>query len=238
MGKIVDNTLILNRIKKHFKFKNDAEFARFLDIKPNTLSNWYTRNSIDYQKIITKCEDIDANWLLTGEGDMIKKEDDKVMQVSEPGLNHRKTKDAMITTQRIPVYNLDATMGLVPLIDNNGIDERKILDYIAIPDLPACDGATYASGDSMYPLIKAGDLVAYKHINLDPSAIFFGEIYLLAVRIDDNSTYKTIKFVHKSELGPDYIKLVSQNQHHEDKDVHLKQITAIALVRASMRIHN
>lgn len=72
MGIFLDNSLILNKIKSYYKFKNDAEFARFLEIKPNTLSNWYSRNSIDYQKIITKCVDIDANWLLTGKGEMLK----------------------------------------------------------------------------------------------------------------------------------------------------------------------
>ncbi|MDK7375825.1 S24 family peptidase [Weeksella virosa] len=129
-------------------------------------------------------------------------------------------------------------MGLVPMINESGIDEDKILDFISIPDLPACDGATYASGDSMYPLLKAGDLIAYKRIPLDPNMIFYGEIYLLSIKIDDCSTYKTIKFVQKSELGPDYLRLVSQNQHHSPMDIELKQIAAIALVRASIRIHN
>ena len=51
MGSNIDNSLILNKIKSHYDFKNDAEFARFLDIKPNTLSNWHSRNTIDYTKV-------------------------------------------------------------------------------------------------------------------------------------------------------------------------------------------
>ena len=53
MGTIIDNSLILSKIKSYLGLKNDAEFARFLEIKPNTLSNWYSRNTIDYNKIIT-----------------------------------------------------------------------------------------------------------------------------------------------------------------------------------------
>lgn len=68
----MDKSLILKQIKEHYKFKTDGEFADFLGIKQNSLSNWSTRNSIDYDRIISKCEDIDANWLLTGKGEMLK----------------------------------------------------------------------------------------------------------------------------------------------------------------------
>lgn len=71
----MDKSLILKQIKEHYKFKTDGEFANFLGIKQNSLSNWSTRNSIDYERIISKCEDIDANWLLTGKGSMLKNDD-------------------------------------------------------------------------------------------------------------------------------------------------------------------
>jgi|SRR5690606_5573934 len=60
-----DKTLILNKIKLHYGFKSDAEFARFLGIKANSLSNWYKRNTIDYDLVFTKCEDINLEWLLS-----------------------------------------------------------------------------------------------------------------------------------------------------------------------------
>lgn len=72
MNEKIDNSLILNKIKSHYGIKSDAIFASFLGIKPNTLSNWRNRNTIDYTLLITKCEDIDANWLLTGKGEMLK----------------------------------------------------------------------------------------------------------------------------------------------------------------------
>lgn len=66
-------TLILNKIKLHYGFKSDAEFARFLEIKPNSLANWYSRNTMDYERVFSKCEDIDANWIFTGEGEMLRR---------------------------------------------------------------------------------------------------------------------------------------------------------------------
>lgn len=63
---------ILNKLKTHFNLKSKAAFARFLGIKPQTLSTWYTRNTFDLELLYFKCVGVDANWLLTGEGDMLK----------------------------------------------------------------------------------------------------------------------------------------------------------------------
>ena len=62
----MDKSLILNRIKLYLKLKNDKDLAAFLGIKPNVLSNWYKRDSIDYDIIFTKCDFIDKNFLIDG----------------------------------------------------------------------------------------------------------------------------------------------------------------------------
>jgi hypothetical protein len=64
----LDKGLILSRIKFHYKFKSDAQLARFLGLGTNTLANWYTRNTINYDLIFTKCEELNPNWIITGEG--------------------------------------------------------------------------------------------------------------------------------------------------------------------------
>ncbi|MGV4380988.1 helix-turn-helix domain-containing protein, partial [Ornithobacterium rhinotracheale] len=83
----MDKSLILNKIKLHLNLNSDTEFAKFLGIKPQVLSNWRARNTFDTELIYTKCEDVDANWLLTGEGEMLKspiKQKEPVQQVVEP----------------------------------------------------------------------------------------------------------------------------------------------------------
>jgi len=67
-----DKEVILSEIKSHYKIKTDADFARFLGIKPQTLSSWYSRNVFDIELLYAKCVDIDANWLLTGKGEMLR----------------------------------------------------------------------------------------------------------------------------------------------------------------------
>ena len=72
MSKKIDKSLILNKIKLHYQFKNDAEFARFLGIKPQTLASWHTRNTFDIDLLYAKCELIDGNWLLSGKGEILR----------------------------------------------------------------------------------------------------------------------------------------------------------------------
>lgn len=75
---IIDKVLILSKIKKHYSFKSDAAFARFLDIKPQTLATWYSRNTFDIELLYAKCEGIDGNFLLSGEGEILKNPAEKL----------------------------------------------------------------------------------------------------------------------------------------------------------------
>lgn len=72
MSIILDKSLILNRIKLHYGFNSDAEFARFLEIKPQTLSSWYSRNTFDIELLYAKCVDINPEYFFTGKDPFLK----------------------------------------------------------------------------------------------------------------------------------------------------------------------
>lgn len=57
-------------IKGYKGFKEDAEVARFLNIKPKTFAASKSRNSIPYEELVAFCnqENISINWLLAGVG--------------------------------------------------------------------------------------------------------------------------------------------------------------------------
>lgn len=76
---------ILERIKKHYKLKNNAELARYLEVAPTTISSWIARNSVDYDRIFSKCEDMDLIWLLTGETTKNQKEENEKNTKAEDG---------------------------------------------------------------------------------------------------------------------------------------------------------
>ncbi|KQB99476.1 helix-turn-helix domain-containing protein [Pedobacter sp. Hv1] len=64
----IDKTLILNRIKSHYKFKSDVQLAKFFGIAGTTLSNWYVRDTMNYDLVFTKCGELNPNWIVFGEG--------------------------------------------------------------------------------------------------------------------------------------------------------------------------
>lgn len=72
--KTFSSSEILERIKKAYNLKTDIEVADLLGINKTTLSNWKARNSIDLQLVFSKCEHINADWLLKGEGESRKTE--------------------------------------------------------------------------------------------------------------------------------------------------------------------
>lgn len=239
-----------------YKFYQDSGITRGVLDKDSGI----TEDNI--AKFIAYAPDVNLSWLLTGEGEMLNTKSEEnnnkknvvknvVRNVVEPKVqkittneessyniislpSNRKTKDAVYPIQEIPLYDLEATAGLKELF-SGGKSATQVLDTIKIPHLPKCDGAISITGDSMYPLLKSGDMVLYKEVPLD--SIFYGEMYLLAYQIDDWEEYITVKYVQKSELGDDYLKLVSQNQHHQPKDVLKAHITAIAIIKASIRIN-
>lgn len=173
--------------------------------------------------------DVNPDWLLTGRGNMEKEPDLQQAGIQVQEKFPLKT-DNLVDLQRIPLYNLEATAGLVSLF--NDVDAIPI-SYISLPDLPACDGAVYVRGDSMYPLLKSGDIVLYKQVHDMQYGIFWGEMYLISANVDGDE-FVTIKYIHKSERE-NCVKLVSHNQHHEPKDIPISMIRALALVKASVR---
>ncbi|WP_417942149.1 S24 family peptidase [Flavobacterium sp. RS13.1] len=206
-----------------YKFCNDLGFSnKFLD----NSSNMGTDKAC---KILHHYPDINSEWLLTGNGEMLKENNTDIIIMN----SDRKTMDSLHATQEIPLYDLEAVAGLRELF-NSGKPQR-ILDTIKIPNLPKCDGAISVTGDSMYPLLKSGDIILYKETEFEN--IFFGEMYLLSVKLNDWEEYITVKYVQKSENGHDFVKLVSQNSHHQPKDIHISKISALALIKASIRIN-
>jgi hypothetical protein len=56
-------TDVIARLKSLLKLKTDIELSEFLNIRPNTISTWKKRNSVDHDAIISICElyELDLN---------------------------------------------------------------------------------------------------------------------------------------------------------------------------------
>jgi len=69
-----DKKKIINELVNYYSHGNKADFARKLGITPQGLSTWINRNTFDVELIFSKCENLNAEWLLTGSGQMLKSE--------------------------------------------------------------------------------------------------------------------------------------------------------------------
>lgn len=68
----MDKTKILNDLKEYKKFSSMRKFAQFLGITDQSLAQWYTRNSYNIQLLCDKFPEVDANYIVRGEGDMLR----------------------------------------------------------------------------------------------------------------------------------------------------------------------
>lgn len=176
------------------------------------------------KNIIIQELNINPDWIETGKGEIFNR--------ISPSSTWSKSTDTFLRSQSVPLYDVDATAGLTPLFhDKNSFVP---IDYIHIPNLPRCDGGIYIVGDSMYPLLKSGDIVLYKQVH-DINNIFWGDMYLLSLEVEGEE-YIMVKYIQKSDRDG-YVKLVSQNPHHADKDVEIRKIRALALIKASIRMN-
>ena len=171
--------------------------------------------------------EVDANYIFTGKGHPLASE----LQMTT--IYDSKSVEKIDSEGIITLYDIEAAANLQSLLADKS---QNILGSISIPNIPKCDGAVYVKGDSMYPLLKSGDIVAYKEIPLDIQHIFFGEMYLISIDLEGDE-YLTVKYVQRSERGEDWIKLVSYNQYHQPKDFPLSSVRAMALIKLSIRMN-
>ena len=77
----------LDLLVAHYAGGVKAEFAKMLGISNQNLNIWYTRDNFDIEKVFKACPGISAEWLLTGEGEMLVP---KHTQAISPRFNEKK----------------------------------------------------------------------------------------------------------------------------------------------------
>ena len=225
---------IIKRAKQALNLKRDSELAEYLEVSRATVTNWGARNSIDFRLLLDKFGDkVDYNWLLLGKGNP--KHQPRFCQSElvqgEVEIIHNPKTPEPIDDRSVTLYDITAAANLKTLFTNK---QQYALGKILIPNISVCDGAVYVNGDSMYPILKSGDIIGYKEISSFDNVIY-GEIYLVSFMIDGDE-YLAVKYVNRSEKEG-YLKLVSYNTHHEPMDIPFASINAMAIVKFSIRRH-
>lgn len=224
-----------DRISKYIDFKGISVYKLEVDAG---FSNGYWRKTKSIsanavENILRVYSDLDPTWVITGVGEMIKQSSTQEASGDIIPLSHPKTPDKIYPMSEFNLYDIDVSAGLSRLFSEDGDRNKAYLGKISIPNMPKCDGAVKVIGDSMYPLLKSGDIIAYKEVHSIES-VQYGEIYILQIE-NDSDVSVVVKYVKKSSEGNDYLNLVSYNKEHDPKDVRKENITALARVILCIR---
>ena len=214
----MDKSFIINQIKLHLGIKTDSEFAEFLGVKQPTVSTWRKRNTIDYDLIITKCNDIDANWLLTGEGEMLKS-DNNTPAVAEPQL-----------PSGVPMLPFDAFAGIGTDVEGVNLDTIEERYVVPLFDGMKMDFMIPVRGSSMYPKYNSGDVVACRMVQ-ELLFVQWNKVYVL----DTISQGVIIKRLKKSDKEG-FVICKSENEQYEPFEIPMSDIRTIALVVGVIRL--
>ena len=89
----------LDEIIRYYSNGKPSTFAKFLGVAPSTISTWLARDTFDYDLLFAKCEELNAEWLLTGKGEMLKADEEQIAI-------------AISQNQGIPLLPIDAWAGM------------------------------------------------------------------------------------------------------------------------------
>lgn len=218
---------MLEALIDHFANGVKSQMANLLGVTPQAVSTWLIRNTFDLELIYSKCEGINPDWLLTGQGKMLKSDykpqtnkQDVVEKDNLPKINY--------DYKGAPYYNVDFIGGFDLVLN----DQTRTPDYyINFPPYNK-DGVVWCNitGHSMEPELNNGDFIAMKEMYSPIEYLPAGEIY--GIVTDD---YRTVKRIQLSEKEG-FVRLIPTNKSPEYKtqDIPISMIRKVYAVLGSM----
>jgi hypothetical protein len=174
--------------------------------------------------VIGKIEEVypelNTVWLKMGKGEMLKNHPDPesiyTSEVSPETLARPK-----------PLYDTEVFGGKRELV--NTTDYEAIIGWVRMPGFEDCIGWTKIKGDSMSPIVKAGDFVAVMP-EVDKEYILPGALYIVSFT-GDKAPHPMLKYVH---LDGSNAVLKSVNKKYGDMIIKLERIKAVYPARAGV----
>ena len=195
-------------------------------------------------KILTRYPDLSADWLLTGQGEMLKQ---NVPSVATSGINAaedalsfsdkdtKKTGNTQENSEKKSQISFDPNIG-TPYYDVDFIggfseifNDQTTLPAcnVVVPGLEKAQLWCNVTGHSMEPKINPGDIIALRECRIDD--IQYGEIY--AVVLD---TIRTIKILRRGTT-PDTLLFVPINKpDYEEQEFEASRIIRVFEVLGSV----
>ncbi len=189
---MLDTNIVLKRLKSHLNVKTDLQLSKILKVKPNTISSWKKRNSMQFESVIDVCEmhNIDLNELLYGVNKL------------------RAEYYAVEGKEKSGVKMISSDMQFQYVLESEKI--LPTLHAYHFPFLEQCEIAFQVISENMTPTVRVSSFAICQKANL--LNLVEGNIYVLV-------DYHKGIFVHrfKSALNAEELLFTNDNSFFNDK---------------------
>ncbi|UGU17336.1 helix-turn-helix domain-containing protein [Sinomicrobium kalidii] len=165
-GVVLEIPAVLKRLKKHLDIRTNAELSSILDVKPNTISTWKKRNTLDYPRVLALCKtySIDIHQLFFNRPGT---------DTPFPGRKDKKgfsvvTRDTYF--QYVSQCNKESFVGSLPKFHFPFISGNNIRAFQVV-------------GSAMAPVLKDSDFVVGEYVDADTTDMVNGNIYVLVSNV-------------------------------------------------------
>lgn len=196
--------LVLNKLKKTLKINSDKQLSEFLNVKPNTISTWKKRNSLDYGVIISICELYEIN----------------LNEIFYDSFSH--------------IPNIQANLSETPLICREiqfqyCIDSSAILESLPKYHFPFIRSESsrvfQVLSNNMYPIIDENSFVICEETTLEE----VHENSLIVIVSKSKGLF--INRIHRNSTLPDSYLLTSDNSFFETIKMEKSAIDEVWLIK-------
>lgn len=203
---------------------NKRAFANAIGVAPTVVENVVgTRQGKPSYGLLEKIcaiENISIEWVITGEGSMLKS---NISLLSYNSKNSNEDYKIRETRPRIP---FEAAAGSLSLIAQS-VTEAQCEQIPIVPRFPAYDFSIIVKGDSMEPEFHSGDELACKILR-QSSFIQWGRPYIV-----DCMDGVVLKRIH--DAGDDIL-CTSDNKNYGDFKIPKREINHLAIVIGMIRL--
>lgn len=233
---------IIDRVNDYIQYKGISirAFESEAGIKYSTISAAIKRgtelNTATLLKIIDTYDDIDTDWLMKGEGKMIKS-DSPSSEVSLSTADKCSRKEYDLPSTDEFEYTNNDNNGKVPILSElnfaiaNPDEPSNVIadDYYYIKEFRNADFMLRVSGDYMSPKYKSGDLIACRHDRYN-TCYLWGRVYALLTC----SLGLIIGRVYEHRQSTIFIIVKPENPAYPDWEIPIDEIAKSALIIGSI----
>lgn len=210
-------TLLVNKLCNG----KNTELASITGVNEANIRNY--RNGVmpkaDFLEKIVRNFDINPDWLLTGEGSMLRTDG----KMDNTPIAHH-TEDPH---EGIPLLPVDAMAGAFT-------GEQQVLEYecerYVVPAFKGADFLIPVKGVSMHPRFSSGDIVACKRLSMDNVFFQWNKVYVIDT--DQGPLIKRLKPGSDKE----HVLVVSDNTAYDPFELDVHNIYNVALVIGVIRL--